>query len=175
MAKRIRRAKKNPDEVLLDEAVVEATEGFHGTEAHELFDVTTRLRYHTELADLGELVSIEVEAETGDFVTLKNFDGARLAMDADRCQLYIEGGDQSVDLDAFGIRVKHDKQVLGRIVKIVYFTTKHHLGSQGGTADYHHELAEEGGRRPTLIYDQLNELLEIAGGTYTIPDEGIRD
>jgi hypothetical protein len=86
-------------------------------------------------------------------------------------QLYIEGGDQSVDLRDFGIKTPHEKEILGHVTDVWYFTTKDHLRPEdGGTAIYHHKF---GKIKPTMIYDVPNQLLEFAGGGYTIPDEGI--
>jgi hypothetical protein len=67
---------------------------------------------------------------------------------------------------------------LGLVTRIEYFTTKKHLGSEGGTAIYFHEpgKAERGqsaGVGPDLIYDAPNKALLFAGGTYLIKAEGI--
>lgn len=167
-----RRSKKNPSEF---QSAVDASEDFHGTEAHELIDVKTRIFEHDALADLGELISMDIRSINGGTVHLKNFAGARLAQSPKGypCQLYIEGGDQEVDLAEFDITEPHEKEVLGDLRKIKYYTIKHHLGKDGGEANYVHKLGENGGRLPEVIYDVLNKQLSIVGGDYTILPEGI--
>jgi hypothetical protein len=69
------------------------------------------------------------------------------------------------------------------VVKIEYFTTKDHLGSEGGTATYVHKFRttnEDGkhvtiriARYPDLIYRVLDQQLEFSGGSYKILPEGI--
>ena len=152
-----------------------ASEGFHGLPAHEVYDVETRVKVHTHLSDLGELVSFEVRPLTGGLVRLENFDGARLAMNTARNQLFIEGGDQRVNVDDFCSDGGHESEILGHILAVTYYTVKAHLGDDGGEANYRHKFGEEGGVCPHLVYDSWNGLLSISGGSYTIPDEGIRN
>ena len=133
---------------------------------------------HGKLAGLGELLELQVKPVGGGrAVTIGGFDGALLACDSRKRQLYIVGGDQSVDLAEFGIdgALAHDRELLGTLTKVVYHTTKSHLGDEGGTADYHHDFGEESGERGVLIYDVLSERLHIAGGGYSIEAAGVRD
>src|ERR1700683_5398302 len=101
-----RRSRKNPSEF---ESAVEGSEEFHGTAAHELIEVKTRIFEHDALADLGELVSMHIRSINGGMVHLSGFKGARLASSPKGYpfQLYIEGGDQSVDLAEFDITNPH--------------------------------------------------------------------
>lgn len=158
-------------------AVEEASEGFHGRPVEETYEVETSIRVHSQLAELGDLVALEVQAIGGGMVKIEDFGGAVLCMNPERTQLYIEGGDQAVALEDFGIDsdAAHDSEVLGKVKRIRYATVKHHLGDQGGDAIYKHTFGEEGGDLPHLIYDNLNGLLSLSGGSYTIPNEGIRD
>ena len=118
--------------------------------------------------------------------TLKGFKKALLAFNEAKNQLYVEGGDQALsaeELQNFGIREPHETEVLGKVVAVDYFTTKDHLGEEGGTAVYGHQFrtTNENGQHvvvtiaqyPTLIYRVLDEQLEFAGGSYTIRAEGI--
>ncbi len=135
---------------------------------------------HEHLAELGELKLLKVIAPDKAIVTLTGFSSGRhkcfLASNEDGTQLYIRGGDQSVDLDQFGIeKPYHDFEDLGQMKQIRYFTTKDHLGNEGGTATYYHVLAEEGGRRPRIVYSTKDQLLQIVGGSYVIEPEGIRN
>jgi hypothetical protein len=171
-----RKSKRNPSEYA---AAASASKEFHGTDSvNEHIEVKTEVFEHDNLADLGELISMEVKPmDGGRRVDLTEFAGARLAAAPNGYpfQLFIEGGDQSVNLDEFGIDEPHEKEVLGKLTKIKYYTVKHHLGRDGGEANYKHTLGEVSGRLPFVIYDTLNKLLEIAGGGYTILPEGIDD
>ena len=166
----------------------EAFEKFHGYAPKEFVDVDKDLHYHSKLGAIGTLEKLTVIARNGTLVDLSGFKGAILAMNEDMTQLYIEGGDQSVNCEEFGIREPyHDKEKLGQVKKIWYFTNKTHLGSEGGKAVYHHTFGEEGtirdgsGRavkseaRPDLVYDTMNETLEFVGGEYLIEAEGIKN
>jgi hypothetical protein len=84
--------------------------------------------------------------------------------------LYVEGGDQAVDLEEFGIETRHEYEVLGDVAVVEYFTTKDHLGSEGGTAIYRHKFEDP---LPELQYDTMNKRLLFSGGGYIILPEGI--
>lgn len=169
-----RKGKRNPSEYA---AAAAASEEFHGIPASEIIRVETDYFEHDNLADCGELVSLVIKSENGGTVTLKEFGGARLARSPKGYpfQLFIEGGDQSVDLKAFGITKPHESEVLGRAKRITYYTIKHHLGRDGGEANYKHKLGEVTGQLPVVIYDVLNKSLSFSGGAYTILPEGIDD
>lgn len=172
---------------------------FHGRPSTEVVEVVEDVHEHEHLASIGELVSLLVLAP-GDrsMVEVKGLSkGGRkdqkcwLAENEAKTQLYIRGGDQSVDLGDFDILPPHhETEVLGRVIEVVYFTRKDHLADEGGTADYHHvfgydpddwrgkdwngdlnRIALE--ECPALIYRVRARKLEFAGGDYTIPPEGI--
>lgn len=166
--------KRNPSEYA---AAVESSEEFHGTDAHEQFEVKTKIFEHETLSDLGELVSMDILSTNGGVVHLSEFQGARLAQSPKGFpfQLFIEGGDQEVDLSDFDIEVPHEIEVLGKLKSIKYYTDKKHLGRDGGLANYKHKLGETSGKVPHVIYDVMNKTLSIAGGAYTILPEGIDD
>ena len=165
------------------EAAAEMSERFHGRPVTEVLEVEEQVHYHEHLADLGELEHLKVKALDGGIVTLTGFDGAILCSNEDGSQLYIRGGDQSVDLAPFAVeKPYHDFEDLGEVVKLWYYTTKDHLGDQGGTASYHHTLSEEDferrgtrTRRPRLQYSTRDQLLSFSGGRYTVEDEGIKN
>lgn len=85
-------------------------------------------------------------------------------------QLYIEGGDQGVNLKEFSISTPHEMETLGDVLVVEYFTTKNHLGSDGGTAIYRHKFHKP---YPELVYDVRNQQLVFSGGKYVILPEGI--
>lgn len=167
-------------------------ESFHGRPSEELIEVTTPIHEHSVVAGIGELVKLTVISRDGRKVTIKNFgvnaqgQPCILSMNEAATQLFIDGGDQAVDVADFGIDTPyHETETLGQVKDVYYFTTKDHLGNEGGTATYHHKFGgirkvNRNGRwvrarspLPDLIYDVRNRLLHFSGGGYTLPDEGI--
>ena len=134
--------------------------------------VKKEIHYHRHLASAGKLEKLEVVSRPGYKVILSGFKGALLCFNEKRTQLYVEGGDQAVDLQQFGIEPgeAHEMEVLGEVRAVEYFTTKDHLGSEGGTAIYRHKFEKP---YPELQYDVRNEQLIFSGGKYVILPEGI--
>jgi hypothetical protein len=164
-------AKRNPANPV--PAAEQRYQSFHGRPSERLVKVRTTLHTHDVLAGIGDLRKLRIKSANGHWKVTVKFSKPYpiLSMNEDATQLYIEGGDQSVSLKDFGIKTAHEKEVLGEVTDVWYFTTKDHLRPQdGGTAVYHHKF---GRIKPTMIYDVPNQLLEFAGGGYTIPDEGI--
>ena len=162
-------------------AAADVYEEFHGRPSSEVVTVKEKIHYHEHLAALGELRNLVVVARDGAKITLSRFRKAILCTNEAKNQMFVRGGDQSVDLAAFGIRKPHEVETLGRVVELAYFTRKDHLGDEGGTALYFHVAGEtnENGKRkmagwgPDLIYRTLDESLEFSGGSYTIRAEGV--
>jgi hypothetical protein len=167
----------------------EAAKGFkdfHGESPSEFVEVKERVHVHRHLSGAGKLERLVVAAIDGRAnVTLSGFGGAILAFNEARNQLFVTGGDQAVDLKAFGIRPKeaHELETLGRVLSLDYSTNKTHLGDEGGAAVYRHKLrtTNENGRHvtvriaryPDLIYRVRDKHLEFSGGSYQIIPEGI--
>ena len=66
-------------------------------------------------------------------------------------------------------------QAIGTVHYVVYRTPK--KGDARGPTqpdEYIHKLGEEGGKKPWLAIDEQGRLW-FAGGSYTVPDEGITD
>jgi hypothetical protein len=176
VAGRKRARKGNPSD-----AAAAVYEEFHGRPSEEVVTVSEKIHYHEHLAALGELRTLVVQARDGGKVTLSKFRKAILCCNEAKTQMFIRGGDQAVDLEAFGIRTVHEVETLGRVVELAYFTRKDHLGDEGGTAVYFHvsgETIENGkykmaGWGPDLIYHTVDERLEFSGGSYTIRAEGV--
>lgn len=146
---------------------------FHGRDADKVLTVDEKMHVHKYLSGIGDLVGLQVLTQDGRAkVTLKFDDGAVLAQNEKRNQLFIRGGDQSVNLKDFGISGPvHELENLGEVISISYYTRKDHLAPEdGGEAIYKHQF---GRKKPTLIYDTVNKKMELAGGGYDIPDEGI--
>jgi hypothetical protein len=174
-----RRSRGNPAA-----GAVQAYEEFHGRKPDEFVTVKRKIHMHRHLAGAGELRMIKVQSVDGkSIVKLSRFGDALLAFNEDKNQLFIEGGSQSVDLKAFGIRTQHEVETLGKVVMLDYFTRKDHLGEDGGTAIYRHKFrtVNQDGRPvivrilryPDLIYFVRDKHLVFSGGDYEILAEGI--
>lgn len=165
------------------QASADAYEDFHGRPPDETVEVKKRVHFHAHLAGAGELRKLKVKGIDGETHTITGFKGALLAFNEQRNQLFIEGGDQSINLADYGITEPHELETLGKVKTIDYFTRKDHLGSEGGEAVYTHgfRMTNENGkhvvveiaRYPDLIYRVRDEQLEFSGGSYTIRAEGI--
>src|ERR1035441_7908540 len=164
-------------------ASAEAFEEFHGFAPSEVITVTKKIHYHKHLAAAGKLTHLDVWGvdETGHKIT--GFKGAFLAFNEEKNQLFVEGGDQAVNLADFEIDPPHELETLGRLTDIGYQTNKTHLGDEGGEAVYVHKFRSTNkdgrhvivriARYPDLIYDVRNEQLLFSGGSYEILREGI--
>ena len=118
----------------------------------------------------------------------------------DRKQLYLVGETGLPDdwlEEANPSSFQKDKVPVGFVYSISYFADKHHLtGSkqQKYGSEYIHCFGEQtfparpkfegiwkleekigGGMLPELVYDRLNERIELIGGGYEVRDEGIWD
>lgn len=169
-----------------------AFEGFHGRPPSETVEVITEVHDHGHVWALGRLtkVVIRYEEKGREFdVLLKGFGTCYLTANEKRTQLFVDDGDQAIDLKAFHIpKPYHELETVGRMVMVAYFTKKDHLGDEGGTAEFVHCIEntnyytdlgfpalkkDQEGVGPDVIYDTRNELVSFSGGSYEIPDEGI--
>lgn len=173
------RARYNPAD-----ASAKAFEDFHGKPSNETVTVSRRVHFHKHLAAAGKLRMLKVEAVDGKhLVTIRFTKGTVLAFNEERNQLFVEGGDQAVNLKDFGIAAPHELETLGKVIEIDYFTSKDHLGAEGGAAIYRHKFrtTNQGGRHvtirvarcPDLIYQVRDQQMTFSGGSYEIIPEGI--
>ena len=177
-----KRKKKNPSE----DAAAEAFREFHGYDA-DGYDAFETIHHYPDftsaIGDLEHLV-IRVPKERklrgGQYAHLDDFAGAWLTEHPKMKQLYVEGGDQSIDLEEFGLDSNnpHEVEYLGELVLCEYFTRKDHLGKDGGIATYHHRFGknELTLKKTELIrvgYHVPDEQILFVGGGYEIPSEGI--
>lgn len=173
-----RKNRRNPVKRNSVDAAVREFEATHGRPPDRYTRIATKMHEHDNLVGWGDLERLDVEPLAGGAtVKVTGFKGALLAFNEQRKktpQLFIDGGNQSVDLKAFGIQPPyHESEVLGWVKQVYYFTTKDHLAPEdGGTATYRHSF-RFGKRKPMLIYDTVNKLLSFSGGKYTLLDEGI--
>ena len=158
-------------------------EAFHGKPAESQVIVKEEYHKHENLATLGVLVNFWVAPITmpGKGVCIETSDAQRdfdevgadeatvfLAANEEGTQLYFVGGDQSLDLDKLkftGDWVK-DSMVIGIIYELTYRTRKKF--DKFKLTEYYHELGEETGDQPTLVYDSLSPHCFISGGKYKI-------
>jgi hypothetical protein len=165
------------------ELAAEVFEEFHGYEPAEIVTVKRQVHYHKYLAAAGTLTRLVVLGVDKRVHTIRGFKGALLAFNEAKNQLFIEGGDQSLNLEDYGLSEPHELEEIGKVKVIDYRANKTHLGDQGGDAIYVHKFrtTNENGRHvvvtvkryPTLIYRVLDQQFEFAGGSYTIRREGI--
>lgn len=171
---------------------------FHGAPPSEVLEITETEHVHGHLAGIGDLVSIVVKLSGGTKVgatttltapdpeTASDTDIVHVASNESSNQLYLVGGDQSVDVEKLGFRdsfdISHDGEtfeatelkdlmILGEIQKLTYRTQKSFDNFK--LVDYFHKLGEDTRVRPFLLYDTLNDRMRIAGGEYHIHDVGI--
>ena len=162
-------------------------ESFHGRPSSQDVIIKREIHEHEHLAGLGDLVEVWIETPTGLIAQIEfpERDRPILSTSEDGTQLFIEGGDQTVDLKALGMAGKEwvkDRMVLGCFARpegkrkhnISYFTQKDFDDFED--IIYEHDLGEanEGqpktARReaPYLEYEPRNALLYITGGQYRI-------
>jgi hypothetical protein len=86
-------------------------------------------------------------------------------------QLFLVGGDQSVDLDCFkfeGPEAEHESIILGNVAQVVYHTSKIFEGKREEYDYFHHFSEDTDGPLPVLRYDAVNQRLHLDGGSYKI-------
>lgn len=171
-AKRDRKAfSRNPAKRNPEASARAAYRDFHGKDPETVITVDTPRHYHGVLPGIGKLDFVSLYRPQGRAKGIKFSKGTYLCENEKRTQLFIVGGDQSVNLKDFGITHPHETEVLGEVSEIGYRTEKLHLiEKDGGKGLYVHKFSVP---RPTLVYDVRNKLLSFAGGGYTIPSEGI--
>jgi hypothetical protein len=155
---------------------------FHGFDPEVTVKVSKLRHTHDYLAGAGVLKALEVRGVDRE-IHLIHFNRSLLAFNENMNQLFIEGGDQTINVKEFGYTEPHEVYTLGKVRSFDYETDKRHLGKEGGRAIYHHQFrtTNEGGqvvvvtvkRYPDLIYRELDGQLEFSGGSYTIRREGV--
>jgi hypothetical protein len=155
-------------------------EEFHGKPSAEVAIIKEEIEDAEHVTVLGLLIELVVKSATGKNLIIE-FDPQSPDKDAppylcsspDGRQLYIRGGDQSLDLASIGLSGKweRDQMVVGDLRKVTYRTEKNF--DQFESLDYEHKLGEDSGVKPILCYDALNAQLLIVGGQYDVKPEGI--
>lgn len=162
-----RKAKRNPVD-----AAADLSKAWHGRPAETETDYVEQVRFHGVLTDLGRLMEIKILVSARKAQAIKFDKDTRLCSSENGKQLYVVGGDQSLDLGALGIRGEEadkDLVLVGECHSLTYVTAKQHLGRADKIpGPYEHVLGEDGGEAPMLVYDTLNETVGFAGGSYKI-------
>jgi len=173
--------KKNPSS-----SAAEVFEMFHGEPSNKELVYRYEEHEHEHLAQIGPLVSLRFITPFGKEVTMlaPDPDGGdlsavvQLCCSENRTQLYFTGGEQEIPREglekmgfAEGSNDFKDLMLLGVLCEVTYRTKKGF--DKFKLTDYYHELGEETGVEPVLLYDLQSGLLRVAGGQYRIEDVGI--
>lgn len=146
---------------------------FHGRPPRKITEYSEAVLEHSELADLGRMVELQV-MDSDRYITPLEFAGnIRLASTPDGGQLYFVGGNQEVPLRKLQLaaNLPKDHVTIGQVLKIAYHTSKAFHSFEPSV--YEHEFGEDGGSLPWLQYDVLNKKLYLTGGSYRVKKEGI--
>ena len=173
-------------------------EEFHGAPPQHTLEIHETEHVHGNLAGLGDLVCLIIRLSGGkhagqrkqlnapDPGRAKESDIVHVASNEAKNQIYFVGGDQSVDVKVLGFRdsfdINHDGEtfeatelkdlmVLGEVCKLTYRTQK--AFDKFEDVDYFHRVGEDTKVRPFLLYDTMNARMRLAGGEYTVHEQGI--
>lgn len=157
----------------------QAYASFHGTAATKVAVVNESEYIPTSFSELGLLVSIKFRPAIGGSaeVTFDTDNAAKRVMlceDPKTNGLYFVGGDQSIGLRPLGLEAKmyhKPMMILGQVKQITYRTKKGF--DRFVDTHYWHNLGEETGDKPMLVYSPMIKRLYLAGGAYNIRPEGI--
>ncbi|HEX3584395.1 MAG TPA: hypothetical protein VH024_00255 [Candidatus Angelobacter sp.] len=144
---------------------------FQGRDPEEIIEYMEHDVKRENYVKLGDLTKLELAGKmTVDF---GKSDLPILSSNADGAQLYIMGGNQNMQavIESLGVDASKDYVDLGEVTQLEYFTRKKLDNFQ--PVYYYHELGEESGEVPRLMYDQLNKQLHLIGGAYEVQDVGI--
>lgn len=173
--------KRNPVDSAAEQSAADLYRKFHGADSDGVTRYVDDMYEPDTFAELGDLISLEVKGthvkkacinapdpDTNDLHGI-----VKLASTPDGKQLYFIGGDQSLPLKELGFENSHVRQamVIGVLAKVTYRTRKGF--DKFESIDYYHELGEETGEPPYLLYDPVNKHMYVAGGDYKILPAGI--
>jgi hypothetical protein len=164
---------------------VKLFESFHGKEPKEIAEKHISAAVRKDYAALGDLIALGLgePSQHGNRLVHQwdrenhisfDGDGVKLASAPGGRQLYLIGGKQDLTsaLPRFDLDAKKDFVDLGELGFVVYLARKIHNNYQ--PVEYMHELGEESGVLPKLMYDTLRKQIYIIGGEYLIKyDQGI--
>jgi len=106
-------SRRNPEE-----AAAELSEAWHGRPAKSATDILETVHYHGVLTELGQLQELKVMVTSRKAQAIRFDEETMLCSSENGKQLYIVGGDQSLDLEALGIsgeEAEKDCVMVGRV------------------------------------------------------------
>jgi hypothetical protein len=177
--RKVNNPKRNPES-----EADSAFESFHGTPPRETVIVEEQIHEHEHLWNCGRLIEMVIDTLTGKelHLTWEETEAPFLSCSEDGKQLYIEGGDQELDLASIGMdsdRWVKDRMVVGTFAaprgkrnwNLTYRTKKDFDGFE--EIDYQHWLGEPSKELPNpsaplLEYDPISKKLYVSGGQYII-------
>jgi hypothetical protein len=164
-----RNTRRNPDEMSEAQRMYE---DFHGRPANRTIEHHESHEYRSELAELGKLLELrfKLEGESAP-MPLIEFGSTQVTCTPDGTNIYLLGGNQTVDLEAINIETDKDYVELGECTYIRYHTCKGFHDFE--PTAYWHKFGEVNGVRPMLAYDAVNKKLFLLGGDYECRPEGI--
>lgn len=162
------------------EQAVRLFEKFHGKEPAEILEVQRSAAMRLDYTALGDLVAIGVgpadlrgQELVNHWEDLPNIgfegEGVKLASAPSGRQLYLIGGNQDLtaDLPEFeGVDPEKDLIDLGEAGFLVYLARKWQTKFE--PIEWVHELGEETGVLPRLVFDRIKSELCLVGGDYFI-------
>jgi hypothetical protein len=151
----------NPD------GAAEMYRSFHGKQPREVLEYQTGLESDRDLAALGDLIELDMP-DIGKTINFAR-DGVVLAANPEGTQLFAVGGNQDLSR-ALDLADDPSKEFIdfGPIDSITYRTRKSF--DQFRATDYVHELGEEGGEKPRLVYSVPAKQILFVGGEYRIAE-----
>lgn len=146
-------------------------EAFTGEPSEHETIVEETVHDHGHLADIAQLVGFSLRGVKG---RLQFPDReTRLALNETGTQLYVRGGDQSINLTEFNrittrpVDPRKESVVLGDVVAVYYRAAKPFLGGEHTKSGlYGHKFKPTA--LPVLVYDTRSKLLALAGGVYYV-------
>lgn len=167
LRKPLGRGKRNPES-----SADSMFRSFHGYDPEQDTIIEEEEHFHEHLASLGDLSALEIITPTNLKVQIGFSDHKPiLASNEDGTQLYIEGGDQEINLRTLkmdGKKWLKESMVLGDIETITYDTEKT-FDDREPVSYYHHFTEDEPGEPlPQLVYNTVNKKMSIVGGKYYI-------
>ena len=167
----------NPDGETVTEQVSEAKElysTFHGRDPKGVIEQMEADEVRGTYTALGKLAELTFHTSAKQKVILDFYsESTKLASNPEGTQLYLIGGNQSLDasLDKFGSDATKDFVDLGECTSVVYLARKSQTQFQ--EAGWKHKFGEEGGARPWGFYDRIRQRIYLVGGDYRVEAPGI--
>jgi hypothetical protein len=170
----IRRARGNPGDG--QDAVAELYRKFHGRDPKEIIQLQVDTVRRKDYTVVGPAAELKIKDPSGERQTLDLYPSRALVCSSPNGrQLYFMGGNQNLDalLSRFHTDTAKDLVLLGMGHSFTYVAAKRE--SNYRQVEWEHRFGEEGGKEPVVFYDRLNKQIFLAGGTYRVDLNWVRD